>query len=88
MGAGLGAGGLMTDNPRLIHRSHTPCYTVEGCAADCQRFASTAPTRSYYPGSNPNSRLRATLGMGGHLVPPPGLQPAYQAVITKVASNN
>ena len=41
-GAWSGGRGVMTDNPRLITLSHTPRYTVKQCAADCQRFASTA----------------------------------------------
>ena len=41
-GAWSGGRGFVSDNPRQIKQSHTPRYTVEQCAADCQRFASTA----------------------------------------------
>ncbi len=37
----------MTDNPRQIRLSHTPRYIVEQCAADSERFASTASHVSY-----------------------------------------
>ena len=41
-GAWSGGRGFVSGNPRQIKQSHTPSYTSEQCAADCQRFASTA----------------------------------------------
>ena len=41
-GAWSGGRGFVSGNPRQIKQFHTPRYTVEQCAADCQRFAGTA----------------------------------------------